>query len=273
MKHITLLAALAISMGASAQITDGSFEGSLADTTIWHQHSTNFGTPLCTSSCLMGSTVFVPHSGAIYAWFGGAVNTLPEIGSLSQASVIPTGAGVTLAMWVKLPSGGTAADYFRVYIDGTKIDSLKASDTTAFRNYTAWPITVPALYANGLSHQIALVGRQSVSGTHSFNVVVDDVALFANGSSIGIFENEALPGFQVYPNPANDELTLSFNALYGSAVITITDASGRVVGTRTVGEVNRSTLTCDTHSFSGGVYMVNVQQAGSRFQQRMVIAR
>ena len=198
---------------------------------------------------------------------------VPELGSLSQASVIPTGAGVTLAMWVKLPSGGTAADHFRVYIDGVKVDSLKASDTTAFRNYTAWPITVPTIYANGLSHQIALVGLQTASGAHSFNVLVDAVSILANGSSIGIFENEALPGFQVYPNPANDELTLSFNALYGSAVITITDASGRVVSTRTVGEVNRSTLTCDTHAFSGGVYMVNVQQAGSSFQQRVVIAR
>ena len=102
-------------------------------------------------------------------------------------------------------------------------------------------------------------------------MVVDDVALEVDGTIVGLFENENLPGVQVYPNPANSQITLAFNAMQGAAQVSIIDASGKVVNQTSFNEVSMRQFTFDSSNLANGLYTVLVDQAGNRISQRVLV--
>jgi hypothetical protein len=273
MKHFTLLTASLLTLGASAQITDGNFEAG-AGSGAWTEASTNFGTPFCTTAaCAPGSPVFIPFNGLNFLWFGGAGGasaTIPEEASVEQSANVPTGSDVTLSMWVKYAAYGSAGDYLRVLVDGTMIGEIVPGDSDLFSSdYTGVGYDLNA-YA-GASHTIRIESQQN-SSTNIQNILVDQVEILADGASIGIFENEDLPGIQVYPSPASDVITMTFNALAGRALITITNVNGQQVSSQEITEVNQRTLTFDATTLENGIYLVTVQQGATTYTARVVVA-
>ncbi len=271
MKHLTLLAALsALSFPLSAQITDGSFEAGIGAGT-WTEASVTFGTPLCDiGSCGTCGGPCVPNTGDIYAWFGGSGDAA-EIGSVEQSAVIPSGTLVELIMMVKIPTtgDGTSANYVKAYIDGTEVGAVTAEDSATYADYTEWAIDITGS-GDDLAHAVKIEGKEN--GTAVFNGLVDDVALRVDGTIIiGLFENEALPGFQVYPNPASEAITMNFNAMRGAAVVSMISSDGRVVSSQQLNEVNRRIFTLDTHALADGVYTVSVELGGQRLTQGVAI--
>ena len=270
MKHITLLAAIAVATGASAQITDGGFEAGIGAGT-WNEASVTYGTPLCDAGCGNGGGSCVPHTGSIYAWFGGSGDPA-EVASVDQDANIPAGTTANLLVYVKIAAvgDGTAGNYLKAMVDGNEVGMVTAVDSSAYADYTLWSVPIDT-YANGAVHYVMLQAKEN--GGAVFNFLADDIALEVDGTVIvGLFENEALAGMQVYPNPANSTITLSFNALHGGAVISITDVAGKVVGSITVSDVNRRTIEFDSSNLQDGLYFVSVQQAGKRFTDRVVVA-
>ncbi|MFZ1688460.1 MAG: T9SS type A sorting domain-containing protein [Flavobacteriales bacterium] len=273
MKHITLLASLALTMSATAQITDGAFEAG-PGSGAWTEASTNFTTPFCTmDGCAGGDNpVFRPLNGDFFLWFGGAGGTsatFPELASVEQTCAVPTGTDVTLSMWAKYPSAGSASDYLHVLVDGNIVGMIVPNDSAGYVEYTGVGFDINA-YAGG-SHTIRLESSQA-NGTQIQNLLVDQVEILADGASVGLFENESLPGIQVYPNPASDNLSLSFNALRGATVVKITDLGGKLVNSQMLSEVNNRTFTFDASNMQSGVYMVSVENAGQVYSQRVMIA-
>lgn len=271
MKHITLLAASLIATGAFAQITDGSFEAGIGAGT-WTEASVTFGTPLCDAgSCGTCGGPCVPHTGSIYAWFGGSGDAA-EIGSVEQTATIPTGTAVNLVGWVKIGAtgDGSSGNYIRAYVDGNLVGEVTAEDSSDFVDYVEVFLPIDA-YADGNAHAIKIEGKEN--GTSAFNGLVDDVGIEVDGQVIiGLFENEALAGINISPNPANEQVRLVFNAMKGAATITITDAAGAVHSRETVPQVSQRTLTMDTRNLANGAYVVVVAQEGRTYQQRLVIA-
>ena len=272
MKHITLLACLALTLPAAAQIAEGDFEAGPGS--AWTEASTNFGTPYCTTAgCVTGgvSTVFVPFNGLNFLWFGGvgAGGTLPELGSVEQSCAVITGSDVTLSMWVKYPAAGTTGDNVRVLVDGVVVGEILPADSSLYADYTAVGFDINA-YAGG-THTIRIENTQTSSAIIQ-SVLVDQVQILADGASVGLFENESAPGVQVFPNPANDNLTLTFNALAGGAVVTITDLNGKVVSNEMINEVNQRTFNFDASALENGVYLVSVNNAGKLYTQRVAVA-
>lgn len=270
MKHITLLAGMAISCGGFAQINDGGFEAGIGAGT-WNEASATFGTPICdAATCGTGGGPCVPHTGSLFVWFGGS-GSADEIASVDQDAVIPAGTTANLVGFVKIAAtgDGTVGNYLKAYIDGVEVGMLTAQDSAAYTDYTAVSVPIDA-YADGAAHNIKLEGKEN--GGNTFNVLVDDVALEVDGMITGLFENESLPGIQVYPNPANRTINLSFNALRGGAIVDILDVAGKVVGNITVSDVTRRTLQFDAGDLVNGLYFVAVQQAGKRFTERVVVA-
>jgi hypothetical protein len=270
MKHITLLAGIALSIGATAQINDGGFEAGIGAGT-WNEASVTFGTPICDeATCGTGGGPCVPHTGDFYVWFGGAGNA-DEIASVDQDAVIPTGSTVALVGFVKIAAtgDGTSGNYLKAYIDGNEVGMITAEDSVDYTDYTLVSVPIDA-YADGATHNVKLEGKEN--GGSTFNILVDDVALVVDGNPTGLFENESQPGVSVYPNPANRTINLSFNALRGGAVVDIMDVAGKVVGNITVNEVNRRILEFDATDLVNGLYFVTVQQQGQRFTQRVVVA-
>ncbi|MBS1548140.1 MAG: T9SS type A sorting domain-containing protein [Bacteroidetes bacterium] len=270
MKHITLFAAMACSVGAMAQINDGGFEAGIGAGT-WNEASATFGTPICDeATCGTGGGPCVPHTGDFYVWFGGAGNA-DEIASVDQDATIPSGSTAMLVGYVKIAAvgDGTAGNYLKAYIDGNEVGMVTAEDSAEFADYTLVSVPIDA-YADGATHNVKLEGKEN--GGSTFNILVDDVALVVDGNPTGLFENESQPGVSVYPNPANRSINLSFNALRGGAVVDIMDIAGKVVGNITVNEVSRRTLEFDASGLSNGLYFVSVNQAGKRYTQRVQVA-
>lgn len=272
MKHFTLLASLALTLPAAAQIADGNCEAG-AGSGAWTEASTNFTTPFCTMDACAGgdNPVFRPFNGDWFLWFGGAGpgGAFPEEASVEQTCNVITGTSVTLSMWVKYPAPGSAADFFRVSVDGTVVGEILPADSLDFLDYTGVGFDIAA-FAGG-SHTIRLESSQA-NETEIQNLLVDQVEILADGASVGLFENESLPGIQVYPNPANDDLSLSFNALRGATTVTITDLGGKVVNSQMLSEVNNRTFAFDSSNLQNGVYMVSVDNAGKVYSQRVMVA-
>ena len=269
MKHFTLVAAATLfAFTSSAQINDGGFEGG-AGGGAWTEASTNFGTPLCDAGCGTCGGPCVSRTGAWYVWFGGA-GGVTETGSVEQSAMVPTGPDVRLIMYVKvaLPNA-EPNDRVDVSVDGTVVASVSVADSSTYGDYTLLDIDMNS-YAGG-THTIRIEGFQTT--TTVSNILVDDVALLADGSTVGLFENEALPGIMVYPNPANDIINLSFNALEGEAVITLIDMSGKIVATERVAEVSRRIFSYDARDLDNGAYMVSVRMANKQYSERVLIAR
>jgi hypothetical protein len=92
-------------------------------------------------------------------------------------------------------------------------------------------------------------------------------------ASVAELSNEF--GMSVYPNPTNTNTTVSFDLNNeATAAINVTDLSGKVVFTTTLGNVNGTqNVTIDTQSLTSGVYMVNLSVDGAVSTQKLVVRK
>lgn len=186
--------------------------------------------------------------------------------------MIPNGTTGTIQMWVKLPGLGDGTDdnYLRLTVDGNEMDRLTPADSTAYAEYALWSVPVDA-YTDGMMHTVMIEGVEN--GTAVFNALVDDVSLLVDGVEVvGLFEHEELNGVSIYPNPANDVINFSFIGVTGSALVNITDLTGKLVISNRLNEVASRVFTLNTTDLQNGAYLVTVQQNEKQFTQRVVIA-
>ena len=82
----------------------------------------------------------------------------------------------------------------------------------------------------------------------------------------GVEETVATNQLNVYPNPAQNEIRVTYNAAAGSeAVIYITDLSGRVISSETVqAGANGINATMNISGLAAGLYMIQLQQGNER---------
>ncbi len=116
------------------------------------------------------------------------------------------------------------------------------------------------------SHTYATDGNYTVCLTVTDACGTDSTCMFvavADGS-ISIAENDEL-SLEIYPNPANDRVTISTKLNSGS--ILIRDAIGRVVITHTI--VNNNT-SIDLSQTSNGIYFIEVTDGIHRSIRRLV---
>jgi len=270
MKQFTLVAALAFVLPATAQITDGSFEDGIGAGT-WTEASVNYGTPLCDAGCGTCGGPCLPRTGAIYSWFGGAGDA-SEIGSVEQSAMFPAGTTANLVMYVKIGGvgDGTSGNYLKAYVDGVELGMITAEDSASFTDYTMVSIPVDA-YADGAMHTVKIEGKEN--GTASFNILVDDISLEVDGTIIGLFENEALVGVHTYLDATQNMINVRFNAMKGAATVSVVNLNGATISTQSFAEVAQRTLLISADELSNGVYIVNVEQNGKRYAERIVVAK
>jgi hypothetical protein len=172
---------LGIVLGGNA-IQDPSFEAGTPNP-FWTEASSNFGTPLCTAGACGTGGGTGPHTGAVWAWFGGCGATsgctFPEIGSVEQSVVIPAGSAA-LEFFLEIPAAsGNGTDFVRALIDGVQV--FEALESAAgFNPYAPVSVDVSA-FADGLAHTVRFESTQISSTVSSF--FVDDVALLIQGSA------------------------------------------------------------------------------------------
>ncbi len=77
---------------------------------------------------------------------------------------------------------------------------------------------------------------------------------------------------KVYPNPAKDQLTVSFLAKDKVAVVDLIDAIGKVVMTKEIdakGEMIEEAF--DIHSLNSGVYFIHILSSGKNYYHKLII--
>ena len=94
-----------------------------------------------------------------------------------------------------------------------------------------------------------------------------------NFSNASINENSLLSAFNVAPNPASGNATISLAGKTGSSVaISIVDITGKEVYSSVVSSLNgTATVDVNTSAFENGMYLVNVYSNGTKSSKKLVV--
>ena len=127
-----------------------------------------------------------------------------------------------------------------------------------------------ATYATATSALFRIV---NVSG-YGNSTYIDDINI---SGAAGIAELNNKPQLNLYPNPANDQLTLDYTLTSSSSVsIRLFDLQGREVA-ELVSEKNKAagkySTSMDTKKYNPGVYFVTIANASGVTTQKVVITR
>jgi PKD repeat protein len=105
------------------------------------------------------------------------------------------------------------------------------------------------------------------------NVYIDDINIF-DPTTVGINEvNKAALKFSVYPNPVEDELSISFNLLHSSDVTgEVFDISGRKITTlfSKSFQLGKTQMNFNTSDWNAGVYLVRISLEGEMFIEKVI---
>lgn len=90
---------------------------------------------------------------------------------------------------------------------------------------------------------------------------------------LGVEENDANFDFSVWPNPANDLVSIKLNMLEaGDVSINVVNITGAVVKTSSYGSLNgENTFLLDGASLESGIYFINVNVGGQVISKKLVI--
>jgi len=253
-------------------VTDGSFEN-VAGGGTWTVFSTNFNTPICDINCGTGSGTG-PHTGAFWAWFGGASGTVPgffEEGSASQVMTIPVGTA-TLNFFLEQVVCDSPDDFLKVAIDQDTVFSTDGSSALCGQfGYSLQSVNIDT-YADGMNHTLTFFSRTYSTNGGVSNFFVDDVEITAC-PPIGFAENDFASHIGNRPNPAKDYFELNFNNIELTTVmVTVSDITGRTVLINTLNNIhNTFTSRVDISSLSKGLYMINIQSGNQSITRKLIV--
>lgn len=101
------------------------------------------------------------------------------------------------------------------------------------------------------------------------NMYIDDINIYEGSPSdetVGVSEVEELSRLAIFPNPAINELNVSYSVANNSLTnINITDLSGKVIQSHAIQSIQGSNVvTIDTEALSSGVYLIQLE-SGNKF--------
>jgi hypothetical protein len=147
------------------------------------------------------------------------------------------------ATFVSINQGATSLSWD--FGDG----SANATGSVVNHSFTSPGIYTVTLFAN----------NQQCSTQSTFEVRVVDGITGINGLSVN--------GIKVFPNPANEKITILSE---GSVNVEIADLTGKIL--RRMSTNNEKVSTIETSSLANGIYLVSLIQDGIRSTKRIVIA-
>ena len=127
------------------------------------------------------------------------------------------------------------------------------------------------ILGGGTSHTV--LGAPYLAYTTSdTTIMATDIRNFLNGT--GIKENNLISKINLFPNPSNEQVKLTFELKEVSNVkIELFDISGRLVSTvsEKKNQVGEIVETINTNLYSEGAYLVKINANGNISQQKLNI--
>jgi hypothetical protein len=158
----------------SFPLQDGGFEAGIPNP-YWDEHSTNFGTPLCTVNlCGTGGGTAGPHSGSVWSWFGGT--SVYEEAFVAQTVAFPSGGHATLSFWLWIGTANAPSqDYLDVKVDGIRQLHIDGSQQPQYATYTRVLVNL-SQFTNGGNHLLKFYSETGLAGRPT-NINLDDALL------------------------------------------------------------------------------------------------
>lgn len=142
--------------------------------------------------------------------------------------------------------------------------------------------SIPAAITDGqvvnYSFNYTVPTSSDISNMFAVPVIIDnDNGEIINASKVMLYNNVGVNNVKtieinVFPNPATDKLTVSFEAEGGDYSIDVTDLQGRTVLTKTLSNLSGSQVVeLNTSELKTGNYLVSIAQNGGSFTKMITI--
>jgi hypothetical protein len=208
----------------------------------------------------------VDDEGYVYQWY---LNGLAIPGA-SGTSIEPQVSGnYTVAAFNMGGCSATSAPVLGVvctdYVPGiyTTPTEIVLSNPLSGASYQ-WHLNGnPIVGSNGLTTPITGVGSYTIMVVDQYGCEYPSSAI---SFAVGI-EQQHLPTWSVYPNPADNKVNVQVNNGYEVRKLVVSDMTGRVIQTIAV---SKQLYTLDIQDWPSGVYFIQIVGDNSTFTKRMV---
>ena len=108
---------------------------------------------------------------------------------------------------------------------------------------------------------------------YAYNSIPNQPILAGDTGTVptGIFENSFSSSINLFPNPANNHLTIALGSNNKNVEVAIADITGKIVYTTSVYETNR--IEVNTSEFAEGIYIVQIQSREFISTKKHIIKR
>lgn len=151
-----------------------------------------------------------------------------------------------------------SGDEYKMYVDGT-LSSSGSCATRAFKGY----FVVGAVRGDSMATAFSNFFNGHIDDIGFWNraLTPDEAAAIYNNSVTGVDETASVDSYSIYPNPAQNQITVQTPGDAASRTYTVTDYLGKQVMT---GEVSSQNATVDISSLPVGMYLFHIGDSSAR---------
>ncbi len=106
---------------------------------------------------------------------------------------------------------------------------------------------------------------------YAYNSIPNQPILAGQTMTTGIVDHSFASSINLFPNPADDHLTIDLGTNYGDTQVTIADISGKVVYTTLATDTQR--VEVNTKDFAEGIYVVQIQAGEFIGTKKIVVVK
>lgn len=240
-------------------------------------------------------TTSAGHSGTNSARLGNygqpAGNVDELISSPVDLSGITSATGVTLSFrYAHRKRQSANVEYLKVFLSnncGENWDQRKTMYNSSLSNLTATSSWTPAAADWGTVHMTNVTSSYWVSGFRfkfrfesdgGNNMYIDDINIYPGAPSdelvlVGLDEATKLQNAIVFPNPADDEVAVSFTTPVGQTInVYVTDLLGNIVATHVINaNEGENTVIMSTETFASGMYLIRLNEGSANQTLQFVV--
>ena len=272
--------AITVNTSGSYSVTVTDNNGCSASSSTTTVNVSNAPIPTVTASATQacsGDVVTLTASNSdSYSWSNGATTQSIQVTNTGSYTVTTTnadacaGAGASDAVTVNFTATPIAAGSFTTngnIVTFTNTSTGASSYSWDFGDFTNSSATSPVhAYAVNNSYQVVLTAiNGNCSDTATFNVSI----------TLSVEELMGISNLVVYPNPASNDVFISFDNQSGNAMsIELVDQLGRVVySTSEIQIIGFNTIALNSSNVSDGMYSVRLQSGNNSITKRIIIRK
>jgi hypothetical protein len=106
---------------------------------------------------------------------------------------------------------------------------------------------------------------------YAYNSIPNQPILAGQTSTTGIIENSFASSINIFPNPANNHITIALGSNNKKVEVSIADITGKIIYTTIVTDTQK--VEVNTNDFANGIYVVQIQAADLIGTRKLVIEK